>query len=103
MILAIFGLARYFDLQQMAQRQTANALMATAQSQLSLEFSRRILSNEDLGVDSQTICDQVARGSAGATLTLTCAGSLSDASIAITASVDGEPAVGTWINPNSGS
>lgn len=97
-ILCVAGLVRYQSMVDESRRKAATSLLAAAQSQLSLEFSRRLLNDLDLNAASQTVCDNVAIGTAGATTSLTCTGAL-DANVALTATVDGVAANASWTNP----
>ena len=97
-ILCIYALVRYNSLVDASRRKAASSLLASAQSQLSLEFSRRILDNLDLNVAPQNVCDNVSVSTAGAVTNLTCSGDLT-ANVAITATVDGASVNASWISP----
>ncbi len=81
----------------------AMTLVATAQSQLTLEYSRRVVSGGSLAESSQNICDLVSLSANGTAVSITCSGTLTDTMIAIDAAVDGQSANANWVNPQSGS
>lgn len=102
-VLAVAGLVRYWGMQDQSRRQAATALAAKAQSQLSLEYSFRLVSGLALDVEPQTVCDRVAIGSLDTvTAGLVCAGTLTG-TVTITGTVDGVSAPDvTWTSPQSG-
>jgi hypothetical protein len=79
----------------------AQTLIASAQTQLSLEFARRATAGLALDTDSQPICQWVVIDGAGAAASILCAGNL-DENVAITATIDGKDVVGSWVSPVSG-
>jgi len=97
-ILCLYALVRYNSLVDASRRKAASSLLASAQSQLSLEFSRRLLDNLDMNVAPQNVCDNVSVSTAGVATTLICSGDLA-ANVAITATVDGESVNTAWRSP----
>ena len=102
-LISIVFAVRYYSFIIDSRLRVASGVAASAQSMLSLEYSRRILSGESLDIPSQSVCDKVAISSAGPTVGITCSGMLSDAEIPIAATVDGQTSNTRWTNPQSGS
>jgi prepilin-type N-terminal cleavage/methylation domain-containing protein len=101
--LSIVAVPQYMNLTDQAERQGANMLIATAQSQLSLEFSRRALAGASLETTTQSACDTVAVSSTNAATSIVCTGNFSG-NVTITATYGGQTATGTWVCPvSSGS
>ena len=78
-------------------------MVAAAQSQLSLEYSRRIITGNSLAVVSQNVCDMVSRSGGSGDASITCSGNLSDTEVSITATVEGQSVDANWASPQSGS
>ena len=97
-ILCVVGLVRYQSLMDASRQRAAAGLLSSAQSQLSLEFSRRIINDLALNVASQAVCDNVAIGSAGETTSLSCTGDLSG-NVFISATVEDQTVNASWTNP----
>lgn len=97
-ILAVAAVSRMGNLTDDAGKQRLYSLVAAAQSQLSLEFSRRALTGENLEVAAQVTCDAVAISSPDAASNIACVGNLSN-SVSITATLAGQSLSGTWASP----
>lgn len=100
-ILAVFALSNYFDLQSQSRKTVGQAVVAAAQSQLSLEFARRAVSGLALDVDAQQVCDAVFVSSSTVTSSLVCTGNLAG-SVTVTATINATPATGSWVSPVAG-
>ncbi len=102
-ILSIVAVQSYFSLLDDSKLHGALTLVASAQTQLSLEFARRATAGLALDTDSYPICQWVVIDGAGAAASISCAGSL-DEDVVITATIDGKDVVGAWVSPlSSGS
>lgn len=101
-IVIVAGIPKYNSMLDESRVQMAKSLTASAQSQLSLEYSRRLLLGNSLAESSQNVCDMVSLSTSGASVSITCSGNLSDANVAITATVDGQSANANWASPQSG-
>ena len=99
-ILAVAGIARMGDMTDSASKQRLHTLVAAAQSQLSLEYSRRCLTGESVNIASQTACDAVAISSPDIAASIVCVGNV-DATVNITATMDGLSLNGTWSSPSA--
>jgi prepilin-type N-terminal cleavage/methylation domain-containing protein len=97
-VLAVVAVPKYLSMQNDSRLQGARNMVASAQSQLSLDFSRRILSGLSLAVVSQEACNVVVSHGSGVTANLSCSGNL-DGNVAITADIDGVQATGSWSSP----
>lgn len=97
-ILAVAVLSRYFDLQARARQNVAYSFLAAAQSQLSLEYARRVTADIDPDTLAQPICDAVVTTNSGETIILVCTGNLSG-SVALDAAVGGQHVTGNWSSP----
>ncbi|HML60037.1 MAG TPA: type II secretion system protein [Solidesulfovibrio sp.] len=102
-IFATAALVRYSVLLDDSRRRVATGLVASAQSQLTLEYSRRIITGNPLAVSSQDVCDMVSLSNSGQDVSLSCSGHLSDEDIAVRATVEGQSANANWFSPQSGS
>ena len=101
-VLAVVAIPRYANLQTQASQQAAYNLLASAQSQLSIDFSKRVLSGQTLSVDAQSLCNQISISNNGPSVGLVCTGNITDNFVNITATGDAETVVGTWVSPLSG-
>ena len=79
----------------------ASALVAAAQSQLSLEFARRATAALPFDTASQSICDWVIISSPDMVANIVCVGNLTD-DVAITATIDSKSFSGNWNSPLAG-
>lgn len=105
-ILAICAIAvsqKYNVMLDESRIQIARSLTSTAQSQLSLEYSRRLLLGNTLVETAQNVCDMISLSTSGANASISCSGNLSDANVSITATVEGQSANANWYNPQAGS
>jgi len=96
-ILFIAAIPKYNTMLDDSRRQAANGLIAAAQSQLSLEYSRRMISGNSLAISSQNVCDMISLS--GGDAHVTCSGNLSDTNVSITATVEGQSANANWASP----
>ncbi|KAF5037716.1 hypothetical protein DSECCO2_561730 [anaerobic digester metagenome] len=101
-IISVAALVRYFSLLDNSRLQVATALVASAQSQLTLEYSRRSIVGETFAIPSQEVCDYVSLSSSGVDVTLTCSGNLSGPNVTIGAMVDGQSFSANWYSPGAG-
>lgn len=102
-ILAIGATQSYFFLLHDSKIHCAQNMVASAQTQLSLEFARRAAAGLALDADSQPVCQWVIFDGAAAAASLRCAGNL-DEEVSITATIDGTDVTGAWTSPvSSGS
>uniref|UniRef100_I2Q4Q8 Prepilin-type N-terminal cleavage/methylation domain-containing protein n=1 Tax=Desulfovibrio sp. U5L TaxID=596152 RepID=I2Q4Q8_9BACT len=102
-ILSIVAVQSYFPLLNDSRLHGAQTLIASAQTQLSLEFARRATAGLALDTDSQPICQWVVIDGADAAASILCTGNL-DENVAITATIDGKDVAGAWVSPvSSGS
>lgn len=97
-ILAVAAIPKYQSMQDESRLQGARSLVASAQSQLSLDFSRRVIAGLSLSVVSQEACNLVVANVSSVTANLNCDGNL-DGNVAITADIDGVQATGIWTSP----
>lgn len=97
-ILAVAAIPKYQSLQNDSRLQGARNIVSSAQSQLSLDFSRRIVAGLALAVVSQDACNLVVANVSGVTANLSCNGNL-DGTVAIAADIDGVQATGNWTSP----
>ncbi|WP_300154323.1 type II secretion system protein [Solidesulfovibrio sp.] len=102
-ILFIAIIPKYNSMLDDSRRQIAKSLGAAAESQLSLEYSRRVITGTSLAVFSQDVCDMVSLSASSGNANIICLGSLSDEEISITATVDGQSINVNWVSPQSGS
>lgn len=103
-LLAIFALPRYASLEAQSRLQAARGLVASAQSQLLLEYARRVLNSENFGVAAQAVCNQVSLSSnAGMNVVLQCTGNLNDAAVIVNATVGDQTATANWSCPQAGT
>ncbi|WP_084158764.1 hypothetical protein [Solidesulfovibrio alcoholivorans] len=102
-ILFITAVPKYNSMLDDSRRQAAKGMVAAAQSQLSLEYSRRIITGNSLAVVSQNVCDMVSRSGGSGEASITCSGNLSDTEVSITATVEGQSVDANWASPQSGS
>jgi prepilin-type N-terminal cleavage/methylation domain-containing protein len=100
-ILAMVATSYYYDFSAESRKTAAKSIVAAAQSQLSLEFSRRAVGGLTLTVASQSICDWVTIDSSGMDITVVCNGTL-DGEVSITVTLGGVTAAGGWSSPVAG-
>ena len=100
-ILAVTAVVYYASLLNESKSRGAGALVAAAQTQLSLEFSRRATAGLALETPSQSICDWVVISSPEVVTNIVCVGNLTD-NVAITATIDGKSFTGSWSSPLAG-
>lgn len=102
-ILAVAAIFRMGNLTEDAGKQRLHTLVAAAQSQLTIEFSRRSLAGENLDTVAQAACDAIAVSSSDAGANIACIGNIAS-SVNITATLAGQSTNGTWASPSvSGS
>ena len=97
-ILCVAGLVRYQSMVDVSRQKAASSLLASAQSQLALEYSHRLLNAQDFDVAPQDVCNNVSLDAADATVSLTCSGNLSN-TVNISAAVDDQTVNGAWSSP----
>lgn len=102
-ILLVVAIPRYFSVIRDSRQASAKGLTAAAQSQLTLEYSRRVVAGLDLTIAAQDVCNMTALSTDELPATMVCTGNLSDAVVDITATVDGESVNANWSSPQSGS
>lgn len=102
-IVIVAAIPKYNSMLDESRMQMAKSLTASAQSQLSLEYSRRLLLGNTLVETAQNVCDMISLSTSGADASITCSGNLSDADVSITATVEGQSANTNWFSPQSGS
>ena len=102
-IVFIVAIPKYNTMLDESRAQVAKSLVASAQSQLSLEYSRRALLGSSLVERAQNVCDMISLSTSGTEVGITCTGNLSDANVSITATVEGQSANANWFSPQSGS
>lgn len=100
-ILAMVATTYYYDFSAESRKTAAKSIVAAAQSQLSLEFSRRAVGRLTLNVASQPICDWVTIDSSGMDVTVICNGTL-DGDVSITVSLGDTTLSGNWSSPIAG-
>lgn len=101
-ILAVTGSVYYANLLNESKKHGAMTLVATAQSQLSFEFSRVAVAGLPLDSDVQTVCQTVIISSPDVNASINCVGNLAEY-VSITAAIDDVNVPGAWISPtNSG-
>ena len=97
-VFAVAAIPKYQSMQDDSRLQGARNIVSSAQSQLSLDFSRRVIAGLSLSVVSQEACNLVVTNVSGVTANLSCNGNL-DGNVAIAADVDGVQATGNWSSP----
>lgn len=102
-IVIVAAIPKYNAMLDESRMQMAKSLTASAQSQLSLEYSRRLLLGNTLVETAQNVCDMVLLSTSGADASIRCNGNLSDSNVSITATVEGQSANANWFSPQSGS
>ncbi|MEA5087671.1 type II secretion system protein [Solidesulfovibrio sp.] len=102
-IVIVAAMPKYNAMLDESRMQMAKSLTASAQSQLSLEYSRRLLLGNTLAETAQNVCDMVSLSTSGADVSIVCSGNLSDANVSISATVEGQSANANWFSPQSGS
>ena len=97
-ILAVTAITKYQSMQADGRKQGARNLIASAQSQLSLDYGRRVLAGLSLTEASQATCNLVISTSADITASVTCTGNL-DGTVVIDAVYDTYAESGVWTSP----
>ena len=100
-ILAVTAVVYYASLLDESKSRGASTLVAAAQTQLSLEFSRRATAGLTLDTASQAICDWVVISSPEVVTNIVCVGNLTD-NVSITATIDAKSFAGSWNSPVAG-
>lgn len=100
-VLAITALSHYRTLLEDSKLRGAQNLISAAQTQLSLEFSRRAVSGQALDIDAQNICNWVIVNSPEVAASVSCAGNI-DGNVSILANIEGKNVIGDWNSPLSG-
>lgn len=107
-ILAAVAVPKFVDLQKEARNKAAQGLIAAAQSALSMEYARQLLTNNgdtnatwsSLQTSANNICNSNVKTDGYENYSISCSGSGNVITITVT-TPDSNPVTGNFTNPNS--